>query len=381
MMFCSTTADVSTYQSVASNIKPSDSDQTLAHKEYLSKQKLYRYKMNISNIPQDCFNKAISFLSFKDLLTFASTSISLMQRVTDELENRRKNLSQATNTKSSPLGRMQCLFQALHVDHSSRPLVYELIQDIRNYTTLRNTTQDAVSFDQVFDAFQRVVKAHKLHAALVSSVIENDLSTETENEYRLQVPILKFMGDILICYHCFYLVEQNMFQGINDMNWLLKIHHLLSNEDKKDNLRRSWEWYHIYVFHYCFLLRMKVKRAEDCRQLGLLSDEMVQTDTCLEIPSDKVLVMHLMLAISYQSIGECDIHLTLMSFGPLGQGRGFRGRDEIEYVPFNDTILRVSELTSDTWPEDSLKRLYRESKKIQPMNVSHSSITFEVNGS
>lgn len=327
--------------------------------------------MNISNIPQDCFNKATSFLSFKDLLTFASTSISLMQRVMDELENRRKNLSHVTPTKSSALDRLQCLFQALHVEHSSRPLVYELMQDIRNYTTSNETLEDVTNFDQVFDAFQSVVKAHKLHATLVSSVIDNDLSTTTDNEYRFQVPILQFMGDILICYHCFYLVEQGMFQGVNDMNWVFRMFDALTRQQKK-----AWKWYHNYVFYYCFLLRMKVKSAEDCKKLGLLSDAMVQTDTYLEIPKYKnSLVKQLMIAIS---VGECELHLTLLSFGPLGQGRGFRGRDEIEYVPFNDSILAIHELAGDTWPEESLKRLYRESKKIQPMNVNHSSITFEL---
>ncbi|GFH52582.1 predicted protein [Chaetoceros tenuissimus] len=328
--------------------------------------------MNISSIPQDCFIKATSFLSFKDLLTLASTSISLMQRVNDELENCRKKLSQATQTRTSAFDRLQCLFQALHVEYSSRPLVYELMQEIRNYTTTSNETLENVNFEQVFDAFQRVVKAHKLHAQLISSVIDNDLSTATDNEYRLQVPILKFMGDILICYHCFYLVEQGMFQGVNDMRWLDKIHHLLEKF-----FHSSWEWYHIYIFYYSFLLRMKVKRAEDCRTLGLLSDAMVQTDTCLEIPIYKhPLVQDLMSAICFKSGGECLLHLTILSFGPLGPA--FRGRDDTEYVPFNDTILEISELNGDTWPEESLKRLYRESKKIQPMNVNHSSITFDL---
>ena len=360
------------------------------------------------SLSEDCFSSIVCYVPLHDLLTFASTSLSCMKSILPELKRRRNRISQdhaweecccptSFNSKllslteegeerygdiyfiPSALARLKCLFRSLNVDHPQRSCIYQLIRDIENYDD-SNIPDENESFQHVLATTQNIVNAHKLHSAILRNAMYLKPADISGNENSGRVSLHRYIGDLHSIYFCMGHSVAGIIEGVSETKWMEKMSNILDKCEQKtdDNqvVSSTIDWYQIYLFFHSSYLRGCPLSPEVMIALGLANESTVhfiargKSDMrCFEPhrPFRGLEKLHVMERIEFLK-DNCSVFTIAYDFGPLGPA--FRGRDRVR----RDTF---SQMSAGGEPLRTLLSACKESRKINPMNVSSPLLTFD----
>jgi hypothetical protein len=269
-------------------------------------------------------------------------------------------------------------------------------------------------------------KAHKLHAAILSNVIQNDpqhfdpslpqdfrsqARPPPDDSTRLSVSLERYLGDVLIAYYLMaHSIAGLVREGAPTENkWVKKLqrsvfsspqlpasrrddHDDFFDESDDEELPRPLNatgWYHVWVYYHSTLLRISLLTEDQQERLGIdssgihLPGGLVQPHAPF-FGSRKNLML---MATSYFTVQpRAAMRTTLHRFGPLGPA--FRGRDEITSVVMeaDDIVYCINNAVSmgsanaSLLPPDPqvlqwMMELYQECKRTRPMTVTPPVVT------
>ena len=427
---------ISQHYSLSREEFSSNYNHCIVHIDTSSEDCHFQTSIMLSQLPEDCVVKLISYLPLHSALQYASTSRTSMTYCLADLKKRQRKISQIITcedhsseivngshgnscTMPSALERLKCLRQSLHLDHTLRDSVHELIVEIESQTPTRSNLVAAVvtmhdvrrndskigsDFQSIWDAHKKLMKGHKLHGALLRRVLDNESMME-KNSHHGKVPLHQYIGDLLIVYFCMGHSSSSVIEGISETEWvdglLEKIDNFEDDQGKNCSISTN-DWYQFFLCVHSTLLRTFPMTGFQMIQTGIATEAMVKTmnggkdDDSVPLTQPiqfrGVLKLHLMIKIS--CIENCDLTSTIYEFGPLGPA--FRGRDDVNIVshspvaPAVEAICvywKVRHIDYDDSAFDPiiygkeinhLIRAFRESKKNHPMNVKPPFMKFEL---
>ena len=384
----------------------------------------------LPTLPEDCTSKIFSYVSLHTALKYASTSTESLNNILTDLKFRRQRISQKMawvdcpvliDTKlynaetfkragddiyyiPSALDRMKCLRNSLNVLHPLRDSVHELIVNVDEDEEF--DSRDLSGFKASFSALQKVIKAHKLHGAILNRALYDEPILDKN-----KVPLHRYVGDMLIIYFCMGHSVSNIVEGVSENKWINALMGKFESPHRDKKVLGSNDWYQLYACLHSTMLRTFPLLKHQLLRLGIATDGMVNimaqgksyNSTSL-LPQPKQF-RGMKKAQLVEKIGECQTQCGLtckiFEFGSLGPLFTFRGRDNLRYLQLTPVTLGVESivfveempisevncmnipllhiLRDDTFePVLQLMQAYRESKKVHPMNVAPPQLNFNV---
>lgn len=277
-----------------------------------------------SVLPKDCLDKVLSFLTLRECLAIGSTSLTFMGEIRSDLKRRRNKMTQSfaytctwlppdnTSRETKPYkhqlvhakngeedgtllptvrDRVESLCRALpRSTHPSSAMAQDLLDEINrddddDIGQVNNNNNNSQTFQDALDVNRNLVRAHRLHANLLSQAIYADPDTPDPN--RLTVTLEQYMSDVLCA---FYLMGHSVAGiaegGPTEAEWmdaiLSEIPWVDTDSDRSEDGYRSEDsnrseiasvttCYRAWIFLHSTLLRLAPFTQEQQVRLGLVA--------------------------------------------------------------------------------------------------------------
>lgn len=347
-----------------------------------------------TTLPRECSEQIFSFLTLRDVLSYAEISSTSLHQVIPEVRDRRqalkepfayyrdwkKNRSQNQiiglwrDCHHEPVGQwitMPTVKERVHELHKRLPrthpiadLVGELCRELEEDVDEDDGDDDSMqtgsaSFETLLKQLENAMRAHKLHAAILRAAMSDDPLVEDNQahtnptEQERSTTLERYIGDVLCIT---YLINQSNLRLIEGGPTTASFLRDIRQRSSDNSCYRSW------VYMHSSILRVKHFTAAERQRLGIpefcAASEMIPNDCYVN-----------------EFFMSSEMTLVFNEFGPLGPT--FRQRDVVRlreipasrlfaFFATNENHLR-GETSQGAF--EWLCLAHEESRKARPMSV------------
>ena len=333
----------------------------------------------IDNLPCDCRDKALSYLSLHSILSYASSNSSSLRHAIIEIKKRRQRMkevivwdgkdiiqtthvcrnggvSQTSKNKHSNeivelpsiYNRLQSLYKMMPLSHSSRDTLFQFIFNLKENDESLSCIDDSVkSFQSLFKAFQQVILVYKLHTHILKSSIYGVWCDEHQNGCKINksgdsIDFLldQYLGDVYITIILMGNISSGLMEGVSERKWIESIQSYVRGDSEYaySMTHKAKIWYQMWVFLHSTLLRTTKLSEMERMQFSISMDgnitkeksnhDLRHDELNLICPPTLFHGLHKTSTVLqiHRKLSHCNVLLTALfrNFGPLGPS--FRGR-------------------------------------------------------
>jgi hypothetical protein len=334
------------------------------------------------SFPSECSLLIFSFLDLRDLLSFGSASLLTMKEALPDLRRRRNRMKEtfaycrdwkiSTGFDRQKIGlwnevearypdmnwvpiptvqeRVDQLCKRMPSSHPCYDMLVDLCHELYADSNEEKLVQCRVVFSSVFFLWQGILRAPKLHAGILASVIHSKPLAHDEDR---TTSLDQYVGDVLCMTYLFNQSILRLVEGGPTNTTFTDVlrHHRAHDES---SCYKSW------VYMHSFILRVKHFTRAQRDRLGIPDffavSEMIPNDCYMREP-----------------FISSEMALVFDEFGPLGPA--FRGRDLVRVRVIKARRLFAFLITNDNLGEttrDTLEWLclvHEQARKARPMTV------------